>query len=82
MHNTVKNLIYIEDLIKSKVNDLNNNKLQESRKQQSIQIYKKKTISKLKKEAPTNNTTYTDSVLVQTNSTEKKPKIKNIMEWY
>jgi len=27
MHNTVKNLIYIEDLIKSKVNDLNNNKL-------------------------------------------------------
>jgi pyridoxal phosphate enzyme (YggS family) len=27
MHNTVKNLIYIEDLIKSKVNDLNNYKL-------------------------------------------------------
>ena len=27
MHNTVKNLIYIEDFIKSKVNDLNNNKL-------------------------------------------------------
>ena len=27
MHNIVKNLIYIEDLIKSKVNDLNNNKL-------------------------------------------------------
>ena len=27
MHDSVKNLIYIEDLIKSKVNDLNNNKL-------------------------------------------------------
>ena len=27
MHNSVKNLIYIEDFIKSKVNDLNNNKL-------------------------------------------------------
>ena len=27
MHNTVKNLIYIEDLIKSKVNDLNYNKI-------------------------------------------------------
>ena len=27
MHNTVKNLIYIEDLIKSKANDINNKKL-------------------------------------------------------